>query len=46
SARASALFRNLAVEDIFTFFDLARMLGFERITVSDGKTYSHRIELR
>ncbi|MFP6746245.1 MAG: molybdopterin-guanine dinucleotide biosynthesis protein A [Alphaproteobacteria bacterium] len=46
SARASALFRNLAVEDLFTFFDLARMLGFEQITVSDGRTYAHRIELR
>ncbi len=46
SARASPLFRNLAVEDRFTFFDLARMLGFEQITVSDGKTYAHRVELQ
>ena len=46
SARASALFRNLAVEDLFTFFDLARMLGFKQITVSDGKTYSHRIHIK
>ncbi|NQV60152.1 MAG: molybdopterin-guanine dinucleotide biosynthesis protein A [Alphaproteobacteria bacterium] len=46
SARASALFRNLAVDDLFTFFDLAKMLGFTQITVSDGKTYAHRIELR
>ena len=46
SARASALFRNFAVEDLFTFFDLARMLGFKQITVSDGKTYSHRIHVK
>ena len=46
SARASALFRNFAVEDLFTFFDLARMLGFKKITVSDGKTYSHRIHIK
>ena len=46
SARASALFRNLAVEELFTFFDLARMLGFKQITVSDGKTYSHRIHIK
>ena len=46
SSRASALFRNVAVEDLFTFFDLARMLGFKQITVSDGKTYSHRIHIK
>jgi hypothetical protein len=45
TARASALFRNLAVEDLFTFFDLARVLGFIQITVSDGQTYSHRVVL-
>jgi hypothetical protein len=46
SARGSTLFRNLAVEDLFTFFDLAKMLGFIQITVSDGRSYAHRIELR
>lgn len=46
SARGSTLFRNLAVEDLFTFFDLARMLGFTQITISDGQTYAHRIILR
>ncbi|MDP6563900.1 MAG: molybdopterin-guanine dinucleotide biosynthesis protein A [Alphaproteobacteria bacterium] len=45
AARGTELFRNLAVEDYFTFFDLARMLGFSRITVSDGKSYAHRIDL-
>ena len=44
-ARATAFFRNLEVEDIFTFFDLARLLGFKTITVSDGETYAHRITL-
>ncbi len=46
SARGSALFRNMAVEDLFTFFDLAKMLGFIQITVSDGKNYAHRIDLK
>ncbi len=46
SARGSTLFRNLAVEDLFTFFDLAKLLGFTQITVSDGKNYAHRIDLR
>ncbi|MDA1101059.1 MAG: molybdopterin-guanine dinucleotide biosynthesis protein A [Proteobacteria bacterium] len=45
-ARGTALFRNLAVEDLFTFFDLAKMLGFSQITISDGRTYSHRIVLK
>lgn len=46
AARGSALFRNLAVEDLFTFFDLAKMLGFSQITVSDGRNYAHRINLQ
>lgn len=45
-ARGTEFFRKLAVEDYFTFFDLARMLGFRHITVSDGRTYAHRIELQ
>lgn len=44
-ARASSLFRNLAVEDYFTFFDLAKMLGFTQITVSDGESYTHQIAI-
>lgn len=44
-ARNTDLFRNYAVEDFFTFFDLVRMLGFTQITVSDGETYAHRIDL-
>ncbi len=44
-ARTTTLFRNLAVEDFFTFFDLAKMLGFAQITVTDGDGYAHRINL-
>lgn len=44
-ARSTDLFRSLAVEDYFTFFDLVRMLGFTQITISDGRSYAHRIEL-
>ena len=44
-ARASDFFRDLGVETHFTFFDLARMLGFERITVSDGIGFTHRVEI-
>ena len=45
-ARASELFQNFAVQDLFTFFDLVRMLGFEQITVTDGERYAHRIQLQ
>lgn len=45
-ARSTEFFRNLAVEDYFTFFDLARMLGFEQITVSNGRDYAHQISLQ
>ena len=45
-ARGSQLFRDFGVNDFFTFFDLARLFGFEQITVSDGRTYAHQIQLR
>jgi hypothetical protein len=41
SARTTDLFREYQVQDIFTFFDLLKLLGFERLTISDGKTWSH-----
>ena len=45
SARATPIFTDFNVEDIFTFLDLAVMLGFKQITVSDGDTFSHQILL-
>ncbi len=45
-ARASQFLRRLAVEDVFTFFDMAKLLGFTRITISDGKSYAHQVALR
>ena len=43
SARTSELFRQYHVQDIFTFLDLLKLLGFERLTVSDGKEWAHVI---
>jgi hypothetical protein len=43
-ARATEFFKTNAVDDYFTFFDLCRLLGFEQMTISDGQTWSHRIE--
>jgi len=45
-ARSTSMFRELQVEENFTFFDLAKMLGFAQITVSDGETFSHQILLQ
>lgn len=45
-ARTSPLFRELSAPENINFFDLAKMTGFEQITVSDGDTFSHRINLR
>jgi hypothetical protein len=42
-ARASPLFAELGVQSLFTFYDLAKLIGFEQITISDGRTWSHRV---
>ena len=45
-ARTSPIFRENNVQDMFTFLDLARMLGFDELTISDGQNFAHRIALR
>ncbi len=45
-ARLSPLFRQLRNPENVNFFDLVKMTGFSQITVSDGKTYAHRVELK
>ena len=42
-ARTTPVFHDYRVEDWFTFLDLLRMLGFERVTVSDGDAFAHQI---
>ncbi len=42
-ARASPLFRDLGVAVDYTFLDLAKMLGFRKLTISDGASYAHEI---
>ncbi|HKK30172.1 MAG TPA: molybdopterin-guanine dinucleotide biosynthesis protein A [Alphaproteobacteria bacterium] len=44
-ARSTALFEEFDDEDRFTFFDLCYMLGFEQITISDGRNFAHQVEL-
>ncbi len=45
-ARTLPIFRQHSVEDDFTFLDLAMMLGFESVTVSDGESFTHQIILQ
>lgn len=44
-ARQLPVFQENGLQDWFTFFDLAKMLGFKKITISDGKTYAHRVNI-
>jgi hypothetical protein len=42
-ARLLPIFSQLGVEDYFTFFDLAKMMGFEQITISNGREFAHQV---
>lgn len=44
-ARTTPIFQEYGVEDYFTFFDLAKMLGFTQITISDGRDFAHQVFL-
>ncbi len=46
SARMTPIFRENSVEDILTFLDLLKMLGFKQITVSDGDVFAHQILIK
>lgn len=45
-ARSMPIFAELQVEDVFTFLDLLKMLGFNKLTVSDGDSFSHQILIK
>ena len=42
-ARATPMFSEFGVETVFTFFDLAKMLGFTTVTASDGRDYTYQV---
>ena len=43
AARQLPAFAQMGVQDSFTFFDLAKMLGFQQITITDGRDFAHRV---
>jgi len=45
-ARTTPIFREYQVEDLFTFLDLLKLLGFEQLTVTDGDRFAHQILIR
>lgn len=45
-ARLTPIFAEFAVEDLFTFLDLCKMLGIRQVTVSDGRAFAHQIAIR
>lgn len=45
-ARGTPIFRENSLQDLLTFLDLVRMMGFEELTISDGQTFAHRITLK
>jgi hypothetical protein len=42
-ARMTPLFEQSSGQDVLTFLDLLKLLGFEQITVTDGDNFAHRI---
>jgi hypothetical protein len=44
-SRILPVFQELGVQDYFTFFDLAKMLGFDQITISNGRDFTHQVLL-
>lgn len=45
NARGTDFFVNNNLQFVATWFDLAKLLGFDDIVISDGVTWSHRILL-
>ncbi len=43
NARGTDFFIENGIEDFATWFDLARLLGFEDLVISDGETWAHKV---
>jgi hypothetical protein len=42
-SRATPLFQDYGVAEVFTFFDLLKILGFTQLTISDGDAFAHQV---
>ena len=45
-ARLTKLFQEYRVEELFTFFDLCKLLGFEPVTIPDGYEFAHQVIIK
>lgn len=45
-ARTTPVLQNSEIAENLTFLDLLKLLGFTQITLSDGDTFAHRIDIR
>lgn len=46
NARGTEFFKKNNIQFVATWFDLAKMLGFKDIVISDGDAWSHKIHLK
>lgn len=45
-ARKTPIFKEFGVEDVFTFFDLLHMMGFQQLTITDGRHFAHQVVIK
>lgn len=38
--------QDMGIRDEFNFFDLVKLLGFEQLTISDGRNFAHQVLMR
>jgi hypothetical protein len=46
TVRQTDLFKQLEVDEVFTFIDLLKMLGFKQVTLSNGRDFAHQVFIR
>lgn len=46
SVRKGTFFQQEQLQDVVTFFDLLQLMGFDELLVTDGETWTHRVEFQ
>jgi hypothetical protein len=46
AVRETPLFQQFRVDELFTFLDLLKLMGYTSLVVTDGSAYAHQIEIR
>ena len=46
SARLTDFFQKNAIAEYATFLDFLKLLGFKQVTISDGRTFAHRVTIQ